>query len=473
MTGKIETFRLSNEVGFCELAWGMKILFVLPEFPPQYGGGIATYYDSLVSALAAAGHDVKILVGSAFTNSHPTREEDSYTVEFLDVDRRERAIEEFTSYEAVPQLRRTMGAAWALFQQADHGAEYDLIETTDFGLLFLPWVASEKTPPVLVQLHASNGQVDAREPKEGHALQGHLMRMLEVRGLAGADVLQSNGRANARRWSQRLDRDVAYCPPPLSPKPSVVAEEPSRSTTAPGFVAGRVQYWKGPTVLCEAQSHLGGDAPRIDWAGRDTAYRKVGESMSSYLENTYPEVWGRSVRPIGEIPPEEVAQRQRAAQFVVVPSIWDVFNYTAAEAMRAGSVVICSEGAGAADLIEHGTNGFKVPEEEPEALAEVIGRVAALPSANRKKIGEKGRRTVEQELDPERIARRRLRIYENLDSRNNKSDTDRTWLAEAVRPGGKFEVQPERPLAFLDQHAISNIGRYLIRRVRNQLFGPS
>jgi hypothetical protein len=168
-----------------------------------------------------------------------------------------------------------------------------------------------------------------------------------------------------------------------------------------------------------------------------------------------------------------VVRRQRAAKFVVVPSIWDVFNYTAAEAMRAGSVVICSEGAGAADLIEHGTNGFKVPEEEPEALAEVIGRVAALPSANRKKIGEKGRKTVERKLDPERVARRRIRAYENLDSRNNKPDSDRTWLTEAVHPGGKFEVQPERPLAFLDQHAVTKIGGHLVRRVWNQTFSSS
>ena len=192
----------------------MRILFVLPEFPPQYGGGIATYYEALIPALSAAGHDVNVLVGSAFTSDHPTRTEEGYTVEFLDANRRERATGEFTAYEAVPALRRTLGAAWALFQQANQGAGYDLVETTDFGLLFLPWVVSEKSPPVLVQLHASSGQVDAREPKEGHALQGHLMRMLEVRGLAGADALQSNGRANARRWGQRLDRDVTYCPPP-------------------------------------------------------------------------------------------------------------------------------------------------------------------------------------------------------------------------------------------------------------------
>jgi len=451
----------------------MKVLLVVPEFPPDHRGGIATYYQALVPALVEQGVEVDVLVGSAFTGDHKPRKEDGYHIAFLNTDRRRRAFKQFTAYEALPSLRRTLAAAWALFEQAGRGEGYDIVETTDFALLFLPWVVSNDSPPVLVQLHASNGQVDAREPKKGRALQGHLMRMLEVRGLAGADALQSNGRANARRWSRRLNRDVTYCPPPLSAQFPTETKEETVSTDAPGFVAGRIQYWKGPTVLCEAQSRLGDNAPRIDWAGRDTAYREVGESMSSYLANAYPEVWGQSVRPIGEILPEEVARRQHAAQFVVVPSIWDVFNYTAAEAMQASSVIICSDGAGASDLIEHGSNGFKVPADEPELLAEAIQHVAALSATRREKIGERGHQTIKRELDPKRIARRRLRTYENVDPKNNKLDTDRTWLAESVRPGGKFEVQSQRPLAFLDQHGISDIGRYLVRRVWDRIFNAS
>lgn len=451
----------------------MKILFVLPEFPPQFGGGIATYYEALVPALVSAGHEVKVLVGSAFTDGFPSRSGEGYSVEFLDVDRRERAVEKFTAYEAVPSLRRALGAAWALFQQAEHGAEYDIVETTDFGLLFLPWVTSEKSPPVKVQLHASNGQVDAREPKEGRALQGHLTRMLEVWGLASADALQSYGRANAQRWSQRLGREVTYCPPPLSPRPPTETEQKSGTSGVPGFVAGRIQYWKGPTVLCEAQSSLGDKVPRIDWAGRDTAYRRVGGSMSGYLEDTYPGVWGQSIRPIGEIPPADVARRQRAAQFVVVPSIWDVFNYTAAEAMWARSVVICSDGAGAADLIEHGQNGFVVPAEEPAALAEAIRRVSALSHTERKKIGRRGRQTVEEKLSPERIARRHLQAYEALGQQGNEVEKDLTWLEQAVNPGGSFEVPPEKTMAFLDQHAVSDIGQYVVRRIWGYVFGSS
>lgn len=440
----------------------MKILYVLPEFAPEHGGGIATCYEALIPAMVAEGHEVDVLVGSAFTEDRPRREENGYSVEFLDVDRRQKAVQNYTAYEAVPLLRRTLAAAWALYHQSGRGEGYDVVETTDFGLLFLPWVTSNDTPPVLVQLHASNGQVDAHEPKEGQALQGHLTRLLEMQGLAHADGLQSYGRPNAQAWSERLGRDVWYEPPPLSEATAASHEAPPNKFGAEGFVAGRIQYWKGPTILCEAQAHLGNDAPQIDWAGRDTGYRSVGSSMSDYLCKTYPDVWGKSVRPVGEITPKCVAKRQVAAEFVVVPSIWDVFNYTAVEAMQAGSVVVCSEGAGAAELITHGENGLTVPTGDAEALAEAIQTASRLPKNKRDPLVRAAQETVRKELAPQAIAEDRHDIYRKT-QRRNASTSAPLWLVEAVKPNGESEV-PSPPLAFLDELSLRDIGRYMIRR---------
>ena len=449
----------------------MNVLYVLPEFPPQYGGGIGTHYDALVPAMAAQGHNVDVLVGSAYTGRHDPRASDAGRVEFLDPERRRQAFDQLDAYEAVPHLRRTLAAAWALHEQADRGAGYDVVETTDFGLLFLPWVTATESPPVLVQLHASNGQIDAREPVEGGALAGHFTRLLELQGLACASGLQSYGRPNAQAWSRRLGRTVEYEPPPLA------ADGPPPGNTAPissdatGFVAGRIQYWKGPTVLCEAQKRLGSDALLIDWAGRDTDYRAHGESMSAHLASTYPGVWDRTVRPVGQIRPAEVAARQRAADVVVVPSLWDVFNYTAAEAMRTGSVVVCSDGAGAADLIDDGENGFSVPADDPDALAMALDRTARLSTSERRRIGDAARETVVERLAPERIAQQRLDTYRRL-SAGDASETRPApdWLRAAIRPDDSLETGGP-PLAFLDQLPLRDLARYVLRRMKNKLFG--
>jgi len=440
---------------------------VLPEFPPHYGGGIATYYDALIPAMAAGGHEVDVLVGSAFTKDHPSSEQQGYRVEFLDEDRRESAFERFDAYEAVPSLRRTLAASYALFEQAEGGQHYDVVETTDFGLLFLPWVVSQDVPPVLVQLHASNGQISARDPKEGEALQGHLTRLFELQGLAHADGLQSCGHPNAQAWSDRLGREVWYSPPPLRQRDASVRETSPVDVESEGFVAGRIQYWKGPTVLCEAQAHLGTDAPPIDWAGRDTNYQSTGTSMADYLRETYPQVWGESIRPIGEIPPESVAQRQAAAEFVVVPSIWDVFNYTAVEAMQAGTAVICSDGAGAAELINHGENGFVFPAEDARALAEMLRTVSHLPEKKGRAVARAAQETVQQKLDPQAVAKDREDTYRNV-QKEKSSKTVSSWLIEAVKPTGKFEV-PSRSLAFLDQLPLRDLARYTIRRAWRKL----
>ncbi len=442
----------------------MNILFLIPEFPPQYGGGIATYYRTLIPAVAAEGHEVDVLVGSAFTNDRPGPEEEEYTVEFLDVERRRRAFEKFTAYDVVPLLRQTLAAAWALFQQADGGEGYDIVETTDFGLLFLPWVATEAAPPTIVQLHGSEGQIDAREPKVGGALKGHLTRLFEVQGLSRADVLQSHSRENVHRWSQRLGREVGYMPPPLSPRTPIDSATPPPNKEATGFVAGRIQYWKGPTVLCGALAHLESGAPRIDWAGRDMEYGAAGTSMSEYLADTYPDVWGNSVRPISTIPPEDVSRYQRAANFVVVPSIWDVFNYTAVEAMREGTVVICSDGAGASDIIEDGQNGFVSAAEDEKHLAEAIRSVLSLSEGEREEIGQAARETVREELNPCRIAKRRTKTYDEVVGGEMRLKRDTEWLAEAVRPNGRFEIEGPA-LSTLDTVPLRKLGEYLLHRV--------
>ena len=442
----------------------MDILFAVPEYGDS-PGGIGSYYTTLIPEITARGHSVDVLVGSAWTSARPPFEEYGAQVEFLDPRRREKAFAALDVYEAVPSLRRTLAAAWAVFEQAGRGSGYDVVETTDFGLLFLPWVAFDDTPPTLVQLHASNGQIDAHEPMEGKVFQGHFTRLLECQGLERADALQSVSPMNARKWEERVRRTVTSCPPPLDVSAANVSG--TDTNTADGFVAGRIQYWKGPTVLSKALAQLGSHAPRMEWAGRDMEYRAVSQSMTDFLEQTYPSVWGQIVQPVGQIPRREVLRRQAAAQFVVVPSIWDVFNYTTAEAMAMGTVVVCSEGAGAADLIESGRNGFRVPPEDPAALAETIRKVTTLTPDERAEIGKRAQDTVAERLDPQRIAERRVETYRSVSPRDGVGG-DPEWLREAIRPEGAFDVS-SKPLAFLDHLPLGGLISYVARRTTRKI----
>jgi D-inositol-3-phosphate glycosyltransferase len=61
-----------------------------------------------------------------------------------------------------------------------------------------------------------------------------------------------------------------------------------------------------------------------------------------------------------------------AAETVVMPSHYESFGMVALEAMACGTPVIASDVGGLSFSIEDGYNGYRVPERDPQALAEKI-----------------------------------------------------------------------------------------------------
>lgn len=431
----------------------MRLLFITPEYPPEYGGGIGTYYGALLPALARRGHEVVALVGSAFVQGGARYERDGVQVRFLERERFERALPGFERYASMPELRRHLAAAHALWKQAEGGTGFDAVEVTDWGLLFAPWVANDG-PATIVQLHGSSGQITTHEPDPSRVVEAELLRLIEVGALSRAQMVATLAHSNVAEWEARLGRGVHYVPPPLAAKSSE-AREKRRGL---GFAAGRLQAWKGPHVLAEALTRLGNVAPVVEWAGRAVPHPETGEPFDKYLARRFPEVWGKTLHPLGLLRPGEVAQRQASAAFVVVPSVWDVFNLTVAEAMQQGAVVVCSDGAGAFDLIEDGESGFVVPAGDAAALAEALSRAANLSEAERDKLGQAARRIVAERLNPDRVAAERESLFERAVEESSAKVVDE-WIRQAISPGSS-----SASLQFLDHLPLRSLAGYVARR---------
>lgn len=439
----------------------MRLLFVLPEYPPHHGGGIVTFYEALLPELVRQGHTVDVLVGSAFTMGEASYEREGVRVSFLERGNFQRHVARFINYEAFPELRRFLAAAWAMHAQAEGGAGYDAVEVVDWGLLFVPWVVEARVPAV-VQLHGSTGQIDFRDPSSGAALQGHVTRLLEAEVMRAAVAVHTHSSVNRAEWEAVTARPVKYVPPPLLP----LADPPApRERTNRGLVVGRVQKWKGPAVLCEALQHLGENAPGVDWVGRDTTFGETNGSMDAYLRETYPNVWGEKVETIGQVLPARVAELQAEAGFVVVPSLWDVFNLTAVEAMRSGAVVVCSKGAGASDLIENGVNGFTFPSGDAGALADRLATVRSLSAEARAAISAAAEHTVHEVLAPGNVAADKVAAYKEV-AEEGVPFALSPWAAHAAHPA---DTEAAPALAFLDHQPLSGILSYTARRLRAKL----
>jgi glycosyltransferase involved in cell wall biosynthesis len=83
----------------------------------------------------------------------------------------------------------------------------------------------------------------------------------------------------------------------------------------------------------------------------------------------------------------------RAADFAVVPSHWESFGLSAAEAMASGLALAASAVGGLTDYIVDGANGLLVAAQNPGALAAAIQKLVN-DQALRARLGSAARETV-------------------------------------------------------------------------------
>src|SRR2546423_753039 len=113
----------------------MKVLLVTPEYSPDFGGGIATFYGELLPAMRRQGCEVQVLKGSAFVHGAEPYECEDVVVCTLQSARYYKWVKRLAHFAVFPELRRHLGAAFALHEQAAEGEGFDAVEVTDWGLL--------------------------------------------------------------------------------------------------------------------------------------------------------------------------------------------------------------------------------------------------------------------------------------------------------------------------------------------------
>ncbi len=435
----------------------MRLLIATPEYPPHEAGGIARFYATLAPALVRAGCDVTVVVASPYSDAFPSYEHDGVRVHFVPAAAIDRCSMDMPHLSAAPLFRRLVAAARAGHAAAAGLGPFDVIEATDFALPFVPFLLDGAPTPVAVQCHGSIGQIAAHEPRRADVELDHaLAKLTEATLLPLADAIQTPGSPNAAEWTARLGRAVRVLAPPLKVESADVWD-----AGTDGLVLGRIQPWKGPEVLCRALRLIpAAERPRISWAGRDTNTAPDGGSFDAWLRRQYPDVWGTAVRPLGQRSREEARDLRRHARCVVVPSDWDVFNYTAAEAMADRRLVVCSNAAGASDLIVAGATGFTFQAGDAQDLAHCLRTAMALEPSAALSVGERARAVARARLDPDRVAAERMAAYREMaGSAPRPKSAD--WIAGFFSGHESAHVGT----AFLDQIGIRELSQYLGTRI--------
>lgn len=436
----------------------MNILFILPEFYPHSGAGISTYYLHYINALNTSINNIKVIVGSGYVQADENYDFKGITVEYLKPRTYDLYFQKFKKYELFPEYRSNIASAWAMWEQSNEGAGFDVIECTDFGLGFIPWLINHNKP-VITRLHGSAGQIDLYEPKLKQGLEGDLNRYTELTLLNFSDRLITHSHTNLNYWQQILPNKKIYFL-----KPVFIAVENKSSKINKenyGIVCGRIQEWKGPDILCDALLQLEDDIV-IKWCGRDTKFEdKI--SKSSNLRKNYPNIWGKKIVELGSIENSSISEIQKKASYAIIPSIWDVYNFTGLEYMNFGTILICSDGAGISELIVHGVNGYKFAKNDAKDLAECIKIVLSLDKKTSNSIIENAYQTLKSELCTDKLIGINLLHYNGvMDSFSSQKSNNYT----------KAIYEPSDDIASIDiilnKQPLKKLLHYSLKRIKNK-----
>lgn len=113
----------------------------------------------------------------------------------------------------------------------------------------------------------------------------------------------------------------------------------------------------------------------------------------------------------GLVPDEELPDLYRKTHIFVMPTREEQeaasvegFGIVYLEASASGLPVVAGHSGGAVEAVRHGETGFLVPPDDVGALSETLHRL--LDDAElRRRLGENGRRWVEDEMNWDRAAR--------------------------------------------------------------------
>jgi glycosyltransferase involved in cell wall biosynthesis len=168
--------------------------------------------------------------------------------------------------------------------------------------------------------------------------------------------------------------------------------------TGPVLTVGRLEFPKR-TELVVAAAHLlpGRRVDVVGTGGRDAWVRSLDHRLSTgQVDPTTIDprtLWcttGREAGPVpeghrsnvsfrGRLGDDELARAFADAPCVVAPAYDEDYGLTAIEAMAVGKpVVVCTDGGGLTELVEHGQTGLIV-EPTPSAVAEAVERLCSDP----------------------------------------------------------------------------------------------
>jgi glycosyltransferase involved in cell wall biosynthesis len=374
----------------------LKVLHLVPYYPPQRLGGVGVFVESLHQSLLSAGFDSLVVTSGA--GSEP----------------------------GVERIARTP-LAWFLktAQWSSRAKAYDIVhfQGGEALPLLLRLALQRRRPRILTTFHVSYAGI------------GRSFSPYSVEGRTYARDLRSRVYGTAIAWLHRaLDR-VAIG---LSDAVNTISRQSALDVlgSRPGIP---VIYYGVPEPEERAVAEDGQPPPvEVLYAGSG-GHRKRVVVLASVLEQIRQRCPGARLRIVGFMPetepalvrlleekgllgavefvgvkrPDELPAYYAKASLLVVPSAYEGLPFVILEAMASGLPVVATSVSGHPEAIEDGVNGFLVALDDPAEMAKRCVDVLSDPEL-RARLGQAARESVRKRFGMRRQLDEYVALYRSL-----------------------------------------------------------
>lgn len=391
----------------------LRISYVVPSWPPERSmNGITNYVANLVAAIGDRAQTSILSFDSP--EGQPSLSDRVF---------HERMIERVTSrleYRLGRSEPRNLALAFRVARHLGRNTTHpsqplDLIEVEEtFG--FPEFFETVLKVPTVVRLHGPwflNGEALGEDPRSTAFRrrvkeEGRALRRVRFVTAPSHDTLEQT-----RAYYGLALENAAVLP---NPAPLVEPEEAwtlGASTPDTILFVGRFDAHKGGDVVLDAFARLP-DSPRLFFVGPDRGLQRGSDlfSLPDYLAR-FPAGVRERVHVLGPKTPAEIAELRRQCRVTVVPSRYETFCMTAAEALAFGSPLVGARTGGIGEMIEDEVNGLSFDVEDADGLAAGITRI--LDSSELAETLSRGARNYyASTLHPDKVALETLQYYERV-----------------------------------------------------------
>lgn len=362
----------------------MRIAFISYEFPPDTGkGGIGTYVQQIAGAMAANGNEVHVFAGSNYREG--SDDSNGFIVHRIKCvngdDFRGKVVLVFGEQNAI--------------------APFDVIESPEINGNAWEVKKTFTNIPLVVRLHAPNYLVESLKKTyipftaKLRFILGSLKRFRFDLGywrpydkMLDPDYhfiqLANNISAPSAAMKNWAVKNWKIAPDKITVVPNIffpsqdLLDIPINEKTNYNRVVffGRLNVLKGLVNATKAMQNILVQNP--EWQ-----FRVIGDDgpgpnnhicMKEWMQKELKEV-GSQVEFLNGMAYEDLPAAISDSEIVLLPSLFESFSYTCAEAMAAGRAVVGSNNAGMADLIENNKSGVLI---NPYSFREITGALQKL-----------------------------------------------------------------------------------------------